>query len=1134
MRFIADLHIHSKYSRATARNLDLENLYSAAQVKGITVIGTGDFTHPAWWQEIQEKLEPAEEGLFRLKGELARACDERVPPACRRPVRFMLVTEISNIYKKEGRTRKNHNLIFAPDLQSAARFNRRLEKVGNIQSDGRPILGLDARDLLEILLETDDRGYLIPAHIWTPWFSLLGSKSGFDTVEQCFGDLTPHIFALETGLSSDPPMNWRLSGLDRFTLVSNSDAPSPAKLGREANRFNTELSFGAIRKALERADSNQFLGTLEFFPEEGKYHVDGHRKCGFRCQPGQTRDLNGLCPVCGRPLTLGVLYRVEELADRDPGARSPRAAPFSNLIPLEDILSEALDVGGKSKKVVRAYEQLINDFGSEFDILCEIPSDLLAKSRIPLLDEAIRRMRQGQVIFDPGYDGEFGRVRIFTPAERDRLQGQACLFESADNGPLRTQVTATRSEQLPPARAMADPAPGPPELFTVPEPSGFLLNTEQQAVVAHKSAPLLIDAGPGTGKTHTITCRMAELMQKRDIPAGNILAVTFTNKAADEMRRRLRLMLAPAAELPLTATFHGLCWQLLQELYGEGSGSIVDDTNRRVILADAIERVAQDQGKKAGLTPETALDLIVQAKQLLLGPKDDLSAIATAAQRPLLAAVYDAYQQLLELQQLYDFEDLLFQVVRILEQDRTWRRQLQKRFTHIFVDEFQDINFVQYGLLRALSPDGTHLCAIGDPDQAIYGFRGSDVRYFHQFRSDYPNTRVIRLTRNYRSTETILTSAVQVMQAAPGKHHSDDHGRIYSNIHGVQTLTILESASERAEAVAIGQKIEQMVGGLGFHSVDFDKLDDRVGSADRSFNDFAVLCRTGDQVRRIFRQLVDAGIPCQMAHQSSLRHPAVLKLLAAMRVITRQGSYADLQQLTSLSAPGIGQQTLSIFKRWAYARQLPLATAMHSAHRLPIPGMSIPRQQRLTTFFHLLERLQKETGDMNSADTLTHIVRQTTLSSQVEPEDMMRLTELAQPFSREKAALGVALALQQDTDLYRPGVQQVAVMTLHAAKGLEFPVVFVAGCEDNLLPLRRPGNHKVDVEEERRLFYVGLTRAREQLFLTSARRRTLYGQTLDQKSSPFVAHIEAQLKNHLTSEGKPPKPRQEQLTLFDL
>ena len=292
MKFIADLHIHSKFSRATAKNLDFENLYIAAQLKGITVIGTGDFTHPGWFSEIKEKLIPAEAGLFRLKKEIARECDDRVPKSCRGEVRFLLVTEISNIYKKNEKTRKNHNLIFMPDLESAEQFNRKLDRIGNIKSDGRPILGLDSRDLLEIMLETDDRGFLVPAHIWTPWFSVLGSKSGFDSIDECFDDLSEQIFAVETGLSSDPPMNWRVSGLDRMTLISNSDAHSPSKLGREANLFNSELSYHAIRRALESDNSEEFLGTFEFYPEEGKYHLDGHRKCGARLWPKNTIENN--------------------------------------------------------------------------------------------------------------------------------------------------------------------------------------------------------------------------------------------------------------------------------------------------------------------------------------------------------------------------------------------------------------------------------------------------------------------------------------------------------------------------------------------------------------------------------------------------------------------------------------------------------------------------------------------------------------------------------------------------------------------------------------------------------------------------------------------------------------------------
>ncbi|MBT8339548.1 MAG: DNA helicase, partial [Desulfatitalea sp.] len=302
MEFFADLHIHSKYSRATSKDLDLEHLYIAAQIKGITVVGTGDFTHPAWWGEITEKLVPAEQGLFALAPEIARACDAQVPKACRRKVRFLLATEISNIYKKGDRTRKNHNLVFMPEMQTANRFRQTLDKLGNIRSDGRPILGLDARHLLEMVLQTSDQAFLVPAHIWTPWFSVLGSKSGFDSVADCFEDLSDHIFALETGLSSDPAMNWRVSALDRYTLISNSDAHSPSKLGREANLFDTELSFAAIREAMADPDADGLRGTIEFFPEEGKYHLDGHRKCGLRCSPEQTRALNNRCPICGKPL----------------------------------------------------------------------------------------------------------------------------------------------------------------------------------------------------------------------------------------------------------------------------------------------------------------------------------------------------------------------------------------------------------------------------------------------------------------------------------------------------------------------------------------------------------------------------------------------------------------------------------------------------------------------------------------------------------------------------------------------------------------------------------------------------------------------------------------------------------------
>src|SRR5215470_4478379 len=368
MRFHADLHVHSKYSRATSRDLDLEHLASWAARKGIGVVATGDFTHPAWAAELRQKLVPAEPGLFRLADDVEKAVAEKLPAACRRPVRFLLEVEISTIYKKAERTRKIHHLIYAPDFATVDRISARLARIGNIASDGRPILGLDSRDLLEITLESSPDAYLVPAHIWTPWFAALGSQSGFDSIAECYGDLADHIFAVETGLSSDPPMNWRLSMLDRYRLVSNSDAHSPAKLGREATTFDTTLDYFAIRDALKTGEG--YVGTVEFFPEEGKYHLDGHRKCGVRLTPRETLDNNGRCPVCGQAVTVGVEHRVETLADHKETETKPppTAGQVSNLVPLTEILSEIAASGPSSKTVERSYDRVVAALGPELFI----------------------------------------------------------------------------------------------------------------------------------------------------------------------------------------------------------------------------------------------------------------------------------------------------------------------------------------------------------------------------------------------------------------------------------------------------------------------------------------------------------------------------------------------------------------------------------------------------------------------------------------------------------------------------------------------------------------------------------------------------------------------------------------------
>ena len=399
MQFVADFHIHSKYSRATSPKTDLEHLSESAKIKGIKVLGTGDFTHPVWLKEMQTKLATDEPGLFKLKKN-------------DNGTRFILSSEISCIYKKNDKVRKIHILTLAPSFTAVEKINAKLNAIGNLKSDGRPILGLDAKKLAQIIFEAESDCMVVPCHIWTPWFSLFGSKSGFDKIEDCFEEITPQIFALETGLSSDPLMNWQLSALDRFSLISNSDCHSPEKIGREANVFNTELSYFAIKEALQKKDKSKFLFTIEFFPEEGKYHFDGHRACNVVFSPEQTKKHNGICPVCKKPLVVGVSNRVAELADRPLGQKPKNAIDYKSLVPLKELISEILGVGPNSKQVAKKYEVLIKEIGCELEILLETPIDILQKSAMPQIANAIDLMRQGKVQATPGYDGVYGVIKV--------------------------------------------------------------------------------------------------------------------------------------------------------------------------------------------------------------------------------------------------------------------------------------------------------------------------------------------------------------------------------------------------------------------------------------------------------------------------------------------------------------------------------------------------------------------------------------------------------------------------------------------------------------------------------------------------------------------------------------------------
>lgn len=427
MDLIVDLHVHSHYSRATSKECTFVGLYKWGKLKGINVIGTGDFTHPDWFAEMQESLEPVEGGLYALKRELADDIDKSLPPSVRNNIiRFVPTVEIATIYSKGGKVRKLHQLVVMPDFASVSELNARLERIGNLKADGRPILGLDSKELLRHALEVNERGFYIPAHIWTPWFGMFGSKSGFDSIEEAYEELAPEIRAIETGLSSDPAMNWRVSNLDGISIISNSDAHSPGKLGREATVVNSGLTYDDIFDAF-RSNDDRLVGTIEFFPEEGKYHADGHRICGVRLAPEETKARDGVCPTCTKPLVVGVDYRVSELANRPLGEALKQV---EYIIPLAEILAELKGVKSTSSKGLLAdYHETIDRLGDEFSILRSVPIEAIEAAGLPLLARAIDRLRNGDVVREPGYDGIYGTIKVFKDiADRQNLASQMSLL----------------------------------------------------------------------------------------------------------------------------------------------------------------------------------------------------------------------------------------------------------------------------------------------------------------------------------------------------------------------------------------------------------------------------------------------------------------------------------------------------------------------------------------------------------------------------------------------------------------------------------------------------------------------------------------------------------------------------------
>jgi len=1119
MQYIADFHLHSHYSIATSKELDPEHLFEAAAVKGIRVVGTGDFTHPGWRAELSEKLVPAADGagFLRLKPELEKQVRARLPkPVAEAEVRFVLSAEISSIYKKMGRARKVHNLVLMPEFENVEALSAALKKIGNIHSDGRPILGLDSRNLLDICLEVSENVCFIPAHIWTPHFSVFGSKSGFDSMEDCYGDLTGSIYAVETGLSSDPPMNWRLSVLDNYALVSNSDAHSPGKLGREANLFDDELSYDGMTSALKSRDSSRFLGTLEFYPQEGKYHYDGHRACGVRLAPEETTRLGGRCPECGRPLTCGVLGRVAELADRPAGVQPRAARHYECLVPLVEVLAEVVGTGPSSKKVSGAYRNFLTCLGPELFILRQAPLEDLARVGGEAAAEAVRRVREGELQIEPGYDGEYGTVRIFAPGELETAGGQVFMF--ADLEPEKLPQPAKPAERGrssgPALRKVAQGFPGAERTVGEKAPAPFgaqagdTLNERQQEAVTSEPGPIAVVAGPGTGKTRCLASRLAWFVNERAMAPENILAVTFTNKAAAEMRSRILRLLGDdrtgEGEGVTVGTFHSFCQGLLSGSgAGERKGLILEEESL-ALLADVL-RESEDRGP--GLRLRAMAETISRAKALAYTPEN-----YTGSED--VRSAFTAYVRACRALNVRDFDDLILDALTLLKEDPARLQEIRSRYRMILVDEFQDVNPAQYELVRLLAGDGSGLFVIGDPNQSIYGFRGADHRIFERLQADYSSLKTITLELGYRCSASVAQGSGALMLKG---------GTVYQPPRSVneasEAIRLIRCPSETSEAIAVVHEIGRLVGGTGMLSVDTASAAARGGGQDReerlySFADFAVMARTAALCEELERCFAVEGIPCRVrGAKSFLRRGAVRRLLAFLRLVLDPRDNFRFHESLRMVGCELSRAYLDRLTGEAKesGRALLAQLKVTVSRSVPLPAEG----KRAAEFLLLLEKYRQRLDSHKPAQLVEELIEH----------------YLPAPGSADKAALEALLrtagqfestqeflqnvSLRAEGDHERPGrgravsrAEAVTLMTMHAAKGLEFPVVFICGVEEGIIPYTW---RETDPQEERRLFYVAMTRAQQRLYLTSAARRRVRGRQVDSAWSPLVNDLPANL-----------------------
>ena len=1119
--YIGDLHIHSRFSRATSRDGDPEHLEFMARKKGIHILGTGDFTHPTWRAELMEKLEPAEDGLYVLKEEY-RIHQEGVPEE--KP-RFLVTGEISSIYKKNERVRKVHSLLLLPGLEEAEALSRRLELIGNIHSDGRPILGLDCRDLLEIMLETCPEAVYVPAHIWTPHFSLFGAFSGFDSIEECFGDLTPYIHALETGLSSDPPMNWRVSALDSYFLVSNSDAHSPAKLGREATLFQTELSYAGIAKAINTGEG--LAGTLEFFPEEGKYHFDGHRKCGLCISPQETAEFGGRCPVCGKKITIGVLNRVEQLADRPEDYVRPDAKPFESLVPLPEVIAASTGASAAGKKVQETCDRMVGALGPEFFILRQAPIEDIRHAAGPLVAEGISRLREGRVKRTPGYDGEYGKIGLLSEEDISSLEGQLSLFSAEEleqmeqkeertagakrrSGTKRTEQEGKDAEKwgaetaektaaeefsrelgaesaeaveklLKQAEELSVSAPESRTSASASEREKEILSSlnplQEEAVRASDRAVAVI-AGPGAGKTKTLIARLQYLVEVRGVDPGQITAVTFTNRAAQEMRDRLK-QASDAKQCGYEdiqiGTFHAVSSRFLKK---KGIPVLLADEGLK-------EELAGEAMKQAGLkgSPGRFLRDLSRVKNGMTEPESEEGKETEEDKRMEARRLY---QEAMKEQGVMDYDDLLLETLRLLEEEETVAEEDRACFSCLLIDEFQDINPLQYRLMQAWNRNGTELFVIGDPDQSIYGFRGSDAACFDKLQADFPELHTIRLEENYRSTHQILAASLAVIS-----HNEGGARQMRAHRDGVAAVRIVTAPDERREAIFTAKEINRQIGGIDM--LDTEENEHR-GDAARSFSDIAVLYRTHRQAAWLEKCLRQEGIPYVVAgREDFLMRREVRAALAFFRYALYPEQEGAGELARRLLCPLLGEAAEERFE-----------------YLISKYGKKIKRTKPVRLLEEWMQEWEPEGED---ADAVM--------------EDLNRLADMAVLYPTMEAFLDT-LDFGEDGDVRRNGGRKfradaVTLMTLHGSKGLEFPVVILYGMEADKMPLQT-GLVRADLQEERRLCFVGMTRAVEELILTCA-----------EQPSPFLAEIpqDMAVRENAVEEKPEAQMEAEQLSLFD-